>query len=66
MVMVDQVCWNEMNNHDELTFQCADKECRPYERQMRMALFQKDISTVCYEPQRLFDWAKIAMEVVGE
>ena len=23
----------------------------------------KDVSTVRYEPQRLFDWAKIAMEV---
>ena len=23
----------------------------------------KDISTVCYQPQRLFDWARIAMEV---
>ena len=25
----------------------------------------KDISTVRYEPQRLFDWARIAMEVAG-
>jgi hypothetical protein len=23
----------------------------------------KDISTVCYQPQRLFEWARIAMEV---
>ncbi len=30
-----------------------------------LELIQKDISTVCYEPQRLFDWARIAMEVVG-
>ena len=40
MVMIDQVCWNEMNINDELTMQCEDKESRPYERQMRMALFQ--------------------------
>ena len=40
MVMIDQVCWNEMNVDDELTFQCEDKECHPYERQMRMALFR--------------------------
>ena len=40
MVMVDQVCWNEMNIDDELTLQCEDKECHPYERQMRMQLFQ--------------------------
>ncbi len=24
----------------------------------------KDISTVRYEPQRLFEWARVAMEVV--
>jgi hypothetical protein len=24
----------------------------------------KDISTVNYEPQRLFEWARLAMEVV--
>jgi len=40
MVMIDQVCWNEMNVDDELTLQCEDKECRSYERQMRMELFQ--------------------------
>ena len=40
MVMIDQVCWNEMNINDELTIKCEDEECRPYERQMRMALFQ--------------------------
>lgn len=40
MVMIDQVCWNEMNINDELTLQCEDNECRKYERQMRMKLFQ--------------------------
>ena len=29
-----------------------------------LELIQKDISTVCYQPERLFEWAKIAMEVV--
>ena len=40
MVMIDQVCWNEMNIDDELTPQCEDNECKKYERQMRMKLFQ--------------------------
>lgn len=30
-----------------------------------LELILKDISTVCYEPQRLWRWADIAMEVVG-
>jgi hypothetical protein len=30
-----------------------------------LELIQKDISTVCYQPERLFEWARIAMEVVG-
>jgi hypothetical protein len=29
-----------------------------------LELILKDISTVRYEPQRLFDWARVAMEVV--
>ena len=28
MVMIDQVCWNEMNVDDELTPRCRDAECR--------------------------------------
>lgn len=40
MVMIDQVCWNEMNINDELTLQCENADCHPYERQMRMQLFQ--------------------------
>ena len=28
MVMIDQVCWNEMNLDDELTLRCTDPECR--------------------------------------
>ncbi len=37
---------------------CARHNC-PLE------LIQKDISTVGYKPERLFEWARIAMEVVG-
>jgi len=40
MVMIDQVCWNEMNVNDELTLRCEDPECRGYENWLRMTLYQ--------------------------
>ena len=40
MVMIDQVCWNEMNIDDELTLRCEDAECRQYEQELRRTLFQ--------------------------
>jgi hypothetical protein len=40
MVMIDQVCWNEMNINDELTLRCKDPECRRYEDELRRVLFQ--------------------------
>ena len=40
MVMIDQVCWNEMNIGNELTLRCADAECRGYEDQLRRTLYQ--------------------------
>ena len=40
MVMIDQVCWNEMNFNGELTLLCNDAECRKYEEQLRRILFQ--------------------------
>ncbi|MBI4559876.1 MAG: hypothetical protein HY706_19985 [Candidatus Hydrogenedentes bacterium] len=40
MVMIDQVCWNEMNGGGELTLRCADRECRGYEEQLRRTLYQ--------------------------
>lgn len=40
MVMIDQVCWNEMNVDDELTLRCADPELRGYEETLRRTLFQ--------------------------
>ncbi len=40
MVMIDQVCWNEMSTKDELVLQCADEECRDYEGHLRRILYQ--------------------------
>jgi hypothetical protein len=40
MVMIDQVCWNEMHLDDELALRCADPECRAYEEQLRHILYQ--------------------------
>lgn len=40
MVMIDQVCWNEMNIGDELTMRCEDGECRGYEWYLRNTLYQ--------------------------
>ena len=40
MVMIDQVCWNEMDIGDELTLQCTDDECRGYEQSLRRTLYQ--------------------------
>lgn len=40
MVMIDQICWNEMNTGDEITLRCADKECRRYEEHLRRILYQ--------------------------
>ena len=40
MVMIDQVCWNEMNVNDELTLLCEDPECRQYEEYLRRILYQ--------------------------
>ena len=40
MVMIDQVCWNEMHISNELTLQCVDPECRGYEQWLRRTLYQ--------------------------
>ncbi len=40
MVMIDQVCWNEMDWGDELTLRCTDPECRGYEETLRRILYQ--------------------------
>ena len=40
MVMMDQVCWHELNGGGELTLQCTDTECRGYEEHLRRILYQ--------------------------
>lgn len=40
MVMIDQVCWHEMNLDDELTLYCTDPECQRYETFLRRTLYQ--------------------------
>jgi hypothetical protein len=40
MVMIDQVCWNEMDIGEELTLRCIDPECKGYEQHLRRTLFQ--------------------------
>ena len=40
MVMIDQVCWNEMELDHELTLRCEDPDCRGYEQNLRRTLFQ--------------------------
>jgi len=40
MVMIDQVCWNEMNVDDELTLRCEDPFCRGVETRLRRTLYQ--------------------------
>jgi len=39
MVMIDQVCWNEMNVDDELTLRTQDTFCRDRERDLRRILY---------------------------
>ncbi len=40
MVMIDQVCWNEMG--PEMTLHCENPECRGYENHLRRILYQWD------------------------
>jgi len=40
MVMIDQVCWNEMNVDDALTLQCEDPDLREWELTLRKQLYQ--------------------------
>ena len=42
MVMIDQVCWNEMNTGDALTLRCTDPDCRGYEGRLLRTLYQWD------------------------
>ncbi len=40
MVMIDQICWNEMGTDDELALRCTDRDCRGYENRFRRILYQ--------------------------
>jgi hypothetical protein len=40
MVVIEQVCWHEMNVEDKLTLRCEDKECRGYEWHLRSILYR--------------------------
>jgi hypothetical protein len=40
MVMMDQVCWNEFEDCDELALRCTDPEFRVYEEYLRRTLYQ--------------------------
>lgn len=40
MVMIDQVCWNELFPNDNLMPCCEDAECRTYEILLRRILYQ--------------------------
>jgi hypothetical protein len=40
MVMIDQVCWNEMNMDDALTLRSEDPACQGYEGFLRRTLLQ--------------------------
>jgi hypothetical protein len=40
MVMIDQVCWNEMNTGDDLALRCSDPECQAYEQYLRRTLYR--------------------------
>jgi len=39
MVMIDQVCWNEMNVNDELTILAQNEFCQDIERNLRRTLY---------------------------
>lgn len=40
MVMIAQVCWNELAADDLLALECGDAECRQYEQRLRRTLYQ--------------------------
>ena len=40
MVMIDQVCWNELEVDTELSLHCEDTECRAWEQKLRRQLYQ--------------------------
>ena len=52
MVMIDQVCWNELEKAEEtLRVQCEDEACRHYETMLR---------------RRLYQWSHFRVDMVAE
>jgi len=40
MVMIDQICWNELQTDATLTLRCEDEACRRHEETLRRKLYQ--------------------------
>ncbi|MFV0401567.1 MAG: hypothetical protein ACK5LX_13260 [Oscillospiraceae bacterium] len=40
MVMIDQICWNELESDEPLQLHCETEECRGYEAMLRRKLYQ--------------------------
>ncbi len=40
MVMIDQICWHELNGNHELSLECQDAGCRAYETELRQVLYR--------------------------
>jgi len=40
MVMIDQICWHELNGNGDLTLLCEDKDCRRFENELRTTLYR--------------------------
>ena len=40
MVMLDQICWHELNHDGSLSLLCTDDKCRGYEQILRRILYQ--------------------------
>ena len=40
MIMMDQLCWHELNVNDELTLRCESDELRAWEQTLRRTLYQ--------------------------
>jgi hypothetical protein len=40
MVLIDQICWHEMNKEDKLTRRCENEECGGYEGVLRSILYR--------------------------
>ncbi|GHU65876.1 hypothetical protein FACS1894184_02550 [Clostridia bacterium] len=62
MVMIDQVCWNEMNVDDELTNQCTDAQCQGYETTLRRIIYRYKHMSADYVVD---GWIPVPMAITG-